>query len=472
MLATPLLLAGCLSVDSEAAREAWLLDQHVAANRVWLDRDPALVAAKFARMADGPWEYQRGSTAIWYADLARPHPDRAPTAFLNAAAANDLLVVGDPHLENLSTLLPGPEPDLAEADPAAPLPLEWVDLDAAGFGPWTLDVRRAAMAMALLANDTGCGCAESAARDLVRGYAGEIVRQSADLPPWDPAGEPSWQPIFAARLRASARNDGLLGAELADRTTVDGAGRRLRRDDRRGEDGKSDLSLSAEEEAQLDRLLSDWTESRPLGFRKLDSVRRFGQGVSSMPALRYVVLYDTGAQGPEDDRMVAFREVTDPPVTGPNAREFASGVERVRETSAALWSRQDADALADAVADGTMTFKVLTISGWNQTFESADVRALVEGGVADESEIAALADLVGRALAAAHARGHTGDGEAALPVLRADLEAGGGPSALEEELVPAAMADEARARADHAIFLRLLDREGPLLGARWLRTAP
>lgn len=473
MLGPWLALAGCAPMEAEAAREAWLLDQVVSANRAWLDREPARVGDKFERMAGDPWDYLRGSTSIWYADLARPDAERPPTQFLTLAAANDVLVVGDAHVENLATVLRGAEPDLAEADPAAPLPLEWVDLDAAGFGPWTLDVRRAAMALALFGGrEVDEPTALAGATAVVRGYAGEVVRQAAGLPPWDAAGEPTWTPLFAERLRTAAREDGVLGVELADRTELTAGGRRLLRDTRLDAAGKGDLALTPEEDAQLTRLLDGWEATRPIGFRRLDAVRRYGQGVSSMPALRYVVLYDTGADGPEDDRLVALREVADPPLLGPNAREFASGPERVREVSAALWSEPDADVLADAVADGPMTFKVLAVTGWNQTFEVSDMGSLLAGGVAGPADVQALGDLVGRALAAAHARGHTGDGQPALPVLAADLDAGGGPDALEAELVPLAVADAERIVADHALFEALVEREGRLLGARWLRVSP
>ncbi len=470
-----LVWVGCAPMDGEAARDAWLLDQHLAANQVWLDRDPQLVGHKFARMASSDWEYLRGSTPVWYADLARPDPDRPATAFLRSAAANDVLVVGDPHLENLSTLLPGEEPDLADAALDAPLVLEWIDLDAAGFGAWTLDLRRAAMAYALFAGDQGCrddGCDEAAATALIVGYAGELVRQEAGLAPWDPAVEARWDPVFATRLRADAREDGVLGAALAGRSELTAVGRRMRVDEGFDDVGRADLPLSVEESAQLDRLLGAWTGSRPAGLRVLDAVRRYGQGVSSLPAIRYVVLYDRGDDAPDDDRLVAFREVAAPPPIGPVVRPFDSSEARVREVAAALWSRPDADVRADAVADGALVFKVLSVSGWGQTFDVGDMTGLVKGDVATDADLLGQGELIGRALAAAHARGHTGDGLPSLPVLLDDLDAGGGIDALVAELVPLAVEDAAGVRADRERFVELREREGNLLGARWLRDAP
>lgn len=239
-----------------------------------------------------------------------------------------------------------------------------------------------------------------------------------------------------------------------------------------GPEGDGLLAPSARAREQVDRLLDGWTFGRPDDLRVLEVARLYGKGVASLPAQRYLVLWDRGDDGLADDRLAGFREVVDPPsvdgVVAGLGSVFADNADRVVRVSTTFWSRPDADARLDGVLDGAEAFKSYTTTGWNVTFDHADVARLVELGAAGAVDLEALGATVGRALASAHARGTTLDGASSLPVLAADLAAGGGGEVFVAESGANAIADLAALHVDHGLFLLLLQRDGPLLGAEAL----
>lgn len=464
-----LLLLACVAPDPEAARRERLRAALVDENLVWVARDPDRVAEKFAKMDGDVYDFLRGSAGFWWADLARPDLARAPTAFLRDPRAATLLIVGDAHLENWGTALGAEEPSLADADPAAPLLLEPMDLDAAGFGPWTLDTRRTALALAQVAAGL-YGCDDACVEAVVAAYAGaaveEIAAQAAGADPVDARAEDDADGRFVAELREGARADGVEQAALAELTVLDGVTRRFDLDAGLDADGDGLLAPTAAEAAQVERLLAAWTD-RPAGFRALDAARAFGKGVASLPAWRYYVLWDQGDASPLDDRVLQLREVADPPalpgIPLHAAAGFDDGPARVTEAARRLWSTPDADPLHVGLADGPVTFKLTTESGWYQTFDHEAPYGPFLTGDAELADLTGLAARLGRLHAAALARGGTAEGEDALPVLVAELDGRG--EAFVAERVRDAFTDRARLEADAALFHDALVRHGPLLGA-------
>ena len=479
----PLLLLACAPADPDAARLSWMRQVITEDNRVWLARAPELVAGKYRRMDADPYDFLRGTAAFWVADLSRPDPDRAPTRFLIEPDAAAVLVVGDPHLENLGTTLPGDEPDPGDADPFAPIPLEWVDLDGAAFGPWTLDARRAALSLALVADGLDvCGdgtepCAPLVVAAFAEVYVAELRTRASGGSGWDAAAELPESGRHVAQVRALARREGVAGSAVADATVSGG-----RRDGRTGhlleldagldDNDKGVLPLTESESAQLNRLLASWTEGRPADFRMLDAGRRFGSGIASFPAIRFLVLYDLGRDGPQDDRLLNLREVVDPPglptLDAGFPAPFLDNADRVITASHRLWSRTDADARAGALRDGSSGFKSSTVSGWYTTFDHADLYESVVDGSASPEDLLGVGRTVGRALASAHARSFTANGDPALAVVVADLDAGGGDEVFVAERVRDAAADLARLQADAVLFHQALEYTGELLGAEVL----
>ena len=428
-------LLGCAAGDADQARTAWIREQLANDNAVWLSRDPDLLAMKYARMAADRFDFLRGTAGLFLADVARPDPSRTPTTFLTEPDASVVLLAGDPHPENVGTM-----------GDAESLTLEATDLDGAAFGPYLVDVRRAALGVAVLADDAGCACAEAAVEALAMAY-----QDGLDGGPLacDDVGA-----VFAERC-SDAADDAAAGEPLVD-LVADG---RFVTDETVDEEGKGMLELTPEEDAQVDRLLAAW--SAPAGFRRLDAVRRYGVGVASLPAVRYAVLWDTGVDGTEDDALLNLREVVDPPL--PPGRSstipllYASNAARIEKAARRLWSRPDADPLLAGLADGDQTFKVTSWSAW---FDGIDHEDLLG---ASEADVVGLASDLGRVLGATHARGLTSRGEQAGPVIVADI--GGRTGTFAEELQADATADLQGLDRDHALFVRALALYGPLLGA-------
>ena len=477
-----LALVSCAAPGPLAARAAWIQEQLTADNAYWLTRSHARVEDKYATMAADPYDWMRGSNALFLADQLRPDPARPRTRFLTVPDAASILTIGDPHLENLGTSLPGDEPDPHEATSlaaTAPLPLEWVDLDAAAFGPWTFDTRRAALSLALVADGAdGCAaCAEDVVSAFAYGYAGEIEALDAGEAGWPADGEDIGGGAIVASLRETARADGLATAELDSFSVVeaDAAGigrRRLALDTAVDGQGDGVLPFGPSDAARLERVLAGWTVGRPADLRVLDAARQYGKGVASLPATRFVVLWDRGGSDLDDDRLLNVREVVDPPsidgIYPGLGSVYASNAERIAAVTATFRTRPDADVRAGAVADGAAAFKTTSLSGWFTTFDHGDIARAVVLKLATPEDLAAFGETMGRALASAHARGTTLDGGSSLEVVAADLAAGGGPDAFAAERVRDATSDLATLRVDLPLFQSLLDQYGPLLGAEIL----
>lgn len=458
-----LLLAGCADPATDRdLRQAWVVETLADDNRVWLSREPELLEAKYARMAADPYDFLRGSAALSFADWSRAGSDRTPSDLPGSVEAATVLLVGDPHPENVGTYLPGASPEPVDLDPPIHVDLEFTDFDGAGYGPWTLDVRRAAQSLALLAGLGPCdeACAFAVVARFAETYADEIAARAAGGPGWTSALSGD-EPGPSGALAREAVAEGLGRARLLAWTRPTGDGRRFAFTPGLPIDAEGNRPLTPDEEAQLDRLLAAWPGARD---RRVEhAARRLGMGVASVPAIRYVVLLDGGAPGFEDDALVMLREVVDPPALPGLRRDtrmlWDDNGSRVVDAARRLWSRPDADPWMAAVADGDTTFKVVTGSSFQEGFDHLDL--LEDSWLAADPGFGALAESLGRLLASAHARGGTFGGGSAVDAIAQDLRA----SAFTE-LVPAvALDDAARLRTDHALFVDALDTLGPLLAA-------
>lgn len=462
-----LLLTACVAPDD--ARTAWLVDALVDDNRVWTTRDPELLAAKYRKMAVDPYNFLRATATVWLRDQSRPGVDRPSTRFLRSPEATEILLAGDPHPENLGTFYPG-----LGTDPEAATRVDLNDLDGAGFGPWTWDLRRAAVGIRMMVAPTeacDAACADAAVDALARGYAEEIAVLADGGAPVEPV-EGAGHGAIVDRLIDDSEDDGRRRDREDDETERTEDGLVLLRDDALASDGRGHLALTEPEQRLLDDLMDAYARhpAAPPGFRVRDSVRRYGRGVASLPAVRFVVLYDTGDPGEEDDLLLQVREVVDPPAfpgaSLPVTGLFASQADRIEEAPRLLWSRPDTDPRnAGLVAQG-LTFKVVAWTDHNQGFEHVDIAEDLDDGVVGPGDVAAFGAMTGRILAGAHGRAPTAGGLPGLRAVAADLD--GDADGLAEELRATSRIDLDESLADHARFLDALDRLGPWLGAEVL----
>ncbi|MCA9560007.1 MAG: DUF2252 family protein, partial [Myxococcales bacterium] len=210
------LLTGCVQAE-DAGRRAWLQSLLVQDNRPLLEREPALTAGKFRKMGARPYDFLRGSLAVYLADAARP--DAMPTRF-GSAAASRVLVLGDPHPENLGAFRRGD----------GRMSLEFNDFDGATFGPYHLDVRRLAVGFVVAGLQAGLDddAARALAGAVAEGYVLEIDRLGRGLAPLRVRRGVGFGHIVDDLLRRAER-DGDAREHLDDYTRVKGGQRRLRR---------------------------------------------------------------------------------------------------------------------------------------------------------------------------------------------------------------------------------------------------
>jgi hypothetical protein len=347
--------------------------------------------------------------------------------------------------------------------------VEFFDPDAITFGPVGFELKRAAVGLGALGLGGGCGapCQRRAAAALGRGWAAGVSGAS-----WgDGAGGPS-------ALVLGLQDDAAVAAATLELRLEDvaweappveadapAAGWRLRRAPL-DEAGRGARGLDAEELAQVRRLAP--VIERRFGLQLVDAVRRFGSGVSSIPALRYLLLLDRGGGTVEELVVLDLRELVDPPVLpvgGPLvAGVFEDGAERVERGAQSLWADPDADPFLMGLMDGDQAFR---LRGWRGAFDALDhvqiTEALREGGLT-ELDLEALAFDEGLLLGGAHARAPGPDGAPRQGSLAAALRSAGGAEGLARRLSLGVEADLDRLAGDHALLRALIEQEGPLAG--------
>ena len=455
-LVGPLALLGACAgaADADALRKALLVDAIVDDNRIWLSRDPTLLAYKYQTMADDPYDYLRGTASVFLQDLSRAGTDRAPTSFLTEPEAAEVLLAGDPHPENIGTLSPS----------EGVLLLELNDFDGSAFGPYLLDLRRLLVGVAWLGEEGGCGsdCAERMVVATTEGYLTELVADE----PYANGLASGRDDVVLQSLLDDVVEEGTNRERLLEYTSAQPDGGRRFRIDAALDEGKGLRPLSPDESRQLDRLLGRW-RGAPDGFRVLDRARRYGSGVASQPSVRLVVAYDTGDDDPDDDAMLSIREVIDPPaVPGVHVGAPAywdSNAHRVEDTAHTLWSRPDADPHYAGLSDGAMTFKVQTWSSWHNSFDHAKILRDIDRSRFRPDDLEAWCDTLGRLLARAHSRAPTARGGSAQQAILRDVSGRG--ELFVAERVRDALADVRQLRTDHRLFVEARDELGELLGA-------
>lgn len=440
-----LLLLGCTTSDMD--RQSHMMAVLTEANASYLERDPVRVADKFEVMADDPFDFMRGSAPWYWQDMAERQA--METHFLKVEGSTQVLLVGDLHPENVGTCLPGEEPWAEQRDSDAALTLEAVDLDGVGLGPWILDLRRAALGMALLVEPMQ-GCEDDCLVDMIGtfslAYAEELNVRAQGNPGWDSILSAENGTVLAD-LMTKARMEGVEGQRIDDWTTGFSVHRRLKLDDDLNKHGQGMLALSTDEEKQLDRLLENYP--KPKGFRVLDRARHYGTGVASLPAIRYTILWDLGEDSPDDDFLMEFREVRPPPALPHTSLQplvaFEDLSTQIIQSAAILWSRPDADVRYTAVVDGDMTFKAFNVGSWFQHLDHTEMQEAWEEGQLTEKDLLKLSASLGRLLAAAHSRGQSG------AVIAQDL--GADTEILQLELETWAIADRDRSLDDYDLFV-------------------
>jgi uncharacterized protein (DUF2252 family) len=463
---------GALSCDGPGDERSAFLEQALFEdNRFLVERTPDDLAAKFARMATGPYAFMRGTLGLFLRDAANGEAAFGETAF-GLSGARDVWLVGDPHLENVGTY--------SDADER--MVLEYNDFDASTFGPFIYDLRRLALSVevALLEVGASVPVRDEALRRTVVGYTRAVARAAKDdePAPWVLDTEVLTDTISVDLIRR-ARADGRDAEELSDYTTFDTDGRRF----------EFGLVEPAAPEFTVDELVPVSTEERQLvetllrGYRErletpgrfdapafalLDVARRLGAGVSSYPLLRFYALLEGPTDKPRDDWIIELKEVGGAPqipmVAGTPQRAFASNATRLVASNRVLHATRDSDPLLAAVDLPPFSFRVRHRTKYQKGFEMERLIEKFDEKKWNGVHVAEFGARCGELLGRAHAYAPRADARVKRAAL-GDALASRVPE-LVGETQAFARRYAARVLEDHALFVALRAADGPLLGWR------
>jgi uncharacterized protein (DUF2252 family) len=285
-------------VSDPEARRADIVARLVDHYRPLIEGDPQGFVHRFRKMAAGPFPFFRGSTPVFYADVAaledRWLDDRTRRVWIH----------GDLHAENVGTYM----------DSEGILVLDVNDFDEAYVGPFTWDLRRMVASVALLGYDKALS--DEAISDLVRAFARSYLDQVATF-----AREPSHEGFRVtledatgalADLLTQARSatrfgllEGMTRVVDGDRRFKDAAGVRVLDDDERAR-------VLAAYESYRSTIPEDKRQRRSIGYAVKDVVGFSGFGIGSGGFAAYNLLVEGQSQALENDVLLSMKTANVP----------------------------------------------------------------------------------------------------------------------------------------------------------------
>ena len=433
------------TIQEKVHERDWLKEVLYADNWRYLQRSHQALAQKFRAMAESEYAFMRGSLSVQLAHWSRVSQDRASTHFLNTSDSTMVPIFGDAHPENFTI----------SAYPGQPITTEIIDLDAAGFAPWLLDVRRALTAQRIFAGAmTGCEtmCQDAVVVGWLEGFEQGLLDSDSTIV----------QSKIVEGLIDEALEEGSESKKYHKYTT-DG---RLNFDDELNGEGKGIFPISSGDRIPR-QIFSHFAEEQGGTARLLDMGQRFGMGISSRAALRYVFVWDTGLDGEEDNQLLLAREVFDLPDyagrLGIESEPFESNAHRVTRMQKMLWRNPDADPNYKGFAT-PFDFKTQSWSSYYQDVEVSKIQEDWDDGSLSVDDLKDLATVMGAHHASVWKGTQTLSGESAGAVILEDIALGGGFDVLNTEMMSISEVDFVVQKADYDWFLAELERSGPLLG--------
>ena len=434
-LVVVLALVGC--ADPVASREARIIDSLAEDNYVQLQRDPALVAMKLVKMQRGPYEWLRGTASLYWRDVTEPGAPR-PAAAFGSAGASRVLLIGDPHVENVGTF--------RASD--GTMFVDWNDFDATGYGPFDVDERRLGASLAIVASAD-----EAFARELATIAATRYAAMIGELAGGARIGALGFgaNKLFDDELaKSQARGDAHEGIdEIAPvmngvRTMAFG-----------------DLEPVADDGVIEDRLIAvdaeqaAWIDRAVAPARVIARARRIGAGVSSYAVYRYNIVL-------EGDVFLELKETREgviiPGVPRLAISEWSSPAQRAVDTQKRLHARPDGDLALGFAQVGGLSLKIRNRESYQRGIDAPDLVELVDK---NRDRLRDLAGHYGALLGRAHGQALTEDGVPGHTVIAPLLR--GREAAFAGSIADLALADAARIRADYEL---VKDRDlGALVGS-------
>jgi hypothetical protein len=376
-------------------------------DRAALARDPALVAAKYERMARNTFAFFRGT--VWLVP-------REPSRF---EAAVPVAVIGDPHPENVGTFM----------TTAGVRVVDFNDFDLAGYGSYVEDLRRLAVGLWIVADmgDLGHKQRLRMVGELVDGYVAEV------------------KGLARGERPVALREDSFSG-ELDDIL--------VRADE--AADASKEVPASEEDRKLAEALLATYPKTlyhperyKPAMFA-VKRVTRQHAGVASFPVLRLRVLVEGPGPSADDDWLLELKES----VGGQPAALLVDLQRQMQELP-------DDDPLLGWAASGGREFRVRRLSPAQRRLDAERIAKQVKSPRWSKRDLKDFGADLGRLLARGHCRARTRDGRPGLTTVATAVGDGTG---LRQETTTFAERVAQTADADRKIFRQLVEDRGPLLG--------
>ena len=451
-----MLLAACSDVDATTARDGFVIDALARDNYVYALRDPALVAMKLTKMQEAPFVWLRGTAAVFWRDIMTPGIDRPAMTFGDPASSR-VLLVGDPHPENLGTYRAGDGSML----------VDWDDFDAAGYGPYEGDVRRLAAGMIIAAPSAD---PDAVARAVAQGYAEQIAALAAGQPvvAVGPGAEP-----YLDDLMTKAHEHGDAQETLNEVAPVVGGARAIAFGDIDPPDAQGVIAdrlepVGPDAAVAIDAAIASWrtTTEPPLdpAFATIKlRARRLGAGVSSYAVPRYYAVLEGATASLDDDRVVELKEEHDGLVLAGVPQyafaEWQTPAARVVDAQRRMCVRPDVDVLLGAGDQPPLSLRVHEETDYQKGVSADDLAAL------PSDQLLSLAHRFGAMLARGHGQSLTADDTLGYTAIAPRLADAAG---FADEIAALATADATQILADYDRFKSrdLAALVLPLTGAR------
>lgn len=426
-----LCLAGC--GPAQDARALWLRHTLVLDNQVFLERAPELTAGKFGLMGEALYPFFRGTAPQFARDTLVPGgPGYTSSAFISADN-RDVLLVGDPHPENIGTY----------RRPSGAIAIEFNDFDASTYGPFTFDVRRLALGFWIAGTEVEHSSGPDAVGTIVEAdrraaveamvfaYVEAVTAEDPDRPQ-DTAG------TVTDDLIERALEDGDVQEMLAEYTTLEGGVRTMFNgevDPARivsfGDFAQLILEDSVRPVPRADRerllgLVEEYRDTAEVPGEVLGIAQRFGAGVSSYPQARYYILFSGPTNDPNDDVLVEAKETIDavilPALEALPSWSAQNNGQRVVQFQRELQASRENDVYLGWATTGGQSFRFRHRTAYQRGFRvSRMAEALAEGDWSTADYIA-FARFAGALLGRTHARAKTQRGTSARAAIAAELE--------------------------------------------------
>ena len=468
VLALLTVLVAC--ADAADSRSSWVHGVLLDADRDLIERDPARVAEKYDKMSDSLYLFFRGTAAVWWADVTGVGAWALPTSSASVGTTR-VPIVGDPHVENIGTFRTGD----------GEIIVSYNDFDAGTFGPAHIDVRRLALSFRVVAHDAapddrGAALGEQLAEAIGEAYVDEIRRLARGGAPLEVTGEAGFGTIIDD-VAERAQEDWDIREELEEYTVLEGGQREMFFGDieppEEGYPSDSTVRLTRAERDLVSHLVDAYvlTVANPDAFSEgffdvLGVSRRLGAGVGSYPVERYYVLVAGETESPDDDRLLEFKEIRDPPRIDGLApllgRRWEDNAQRTVWFQRRFSARSDADVLLGWASVGPVGFKIRERTKAQKSLGADRIAARVRSGRWSAAEVVEVAETAARLLANGHALAPAADGAPALDALANAL---GDAAAFGEETARFVRLYWPVFLADYQAFVEALE-DDPRVGIR------